>query len=179
MTITQFSTPSTRPPEGSAAIDLFGGCTRREQRMIARLATPVHFDAGDRIVRQAESARECFVLVAGHARVERDGETIGVCGPGDIVGELALLDRHPRSATVVAHTDVEAVVLGPREFAALLHIPAVARMLTRVLARRLRDTGELVWGRAPAGRSNESNEASMSGAMRRSLKPHTPRDGRN
>ncbi len=132
------------------ATGLFSNCSRADIARIARLTTPARIAAGTHVVEQWQTGRECFIILSGHGRVERDGQTVATCGPGDIIGELAMLDRLPRSATVVAHTDVEALVLGSREFAALLHIPAVARKLTRLLARRLRDSQELVWGGRPS-----------------------------
>jgi CRP-like cAMP-binding protein len=65
---------------------------------------------------------------------------LSVLGPGDFFGEMALLDRQPRSATVTAETDMHLLVLSSREFSSLVDdVPIVARRIMRGLAERLRN----------------------------------------
>jgi CRP-like cAMP-binding protein len=72
--------------------------------------------------------------------VTRQGRKVATLGPGSAFGELALLDRAPRNASVVAETPMELVVLGQREFAGILdEVPGFARKLLAGLAHRLRD----------------------------------------
>jgi CRP/FNR family transcriptional regulator, cyclic AMP receptor protein len=73
--------------------------------------------------------------------VTRKGRKVATLGPGTAFGELALLDRAPRNATVVAETPMELVVLGQREFAGILdEVPGFARKLLAGLAHRLRES---------------------------------------
>jgi CRP-like cAMP-binding protein len=81
---------------------------------------------------------EFYVILDGKASVERDGREVNILGPGDFFGELSLLDRAPRNATVTAVTDVETVMLGQREFSAALDlVPSLAHKLLIGLARRI------------------------------------------
>jgi CRP-like cAMP-binding protein len=65
---------------------------------------------------------------------------VATLGPGQAFGELALLDKHPRNATVIAETDMDLVVLGQREFAGIIdEVPGFARKLLAGMAARLRE----------------------------------------
>jgi CRP-like cAMP-binding protein len=82
---------------------------------------------------------EFFVILEGEAAVERGGVVINTLLEGDFFGELALLDRAPRNATVRALTDMRLMVLGRGDFeAVLLEAPPMALKLLAGMARRLR-----------------------------------------
>jgi CRP/FNR family transcriptional regulator len=99
-------------------------------------------DAGVPLVRQGDEGDALFVLLAGSARVERDGADVGLLGPGDYFGELALLDPAPRAATVTAVEGCEVAVLSVRMFRVLLReVPEIAAELLAQMARRVRDAG--------------------------------------
>ena len=75
------------------------------------------------------------------AKVTRQGRRIATVGPGQAFGELALLDKAPRNATVVAESDMELVVLGQREFAGIIdEVPGFSRKLLTGMAKRLRES---------------------------------------
>jgi CRP-like cAMP-binding protein len=79
------------------------------------------------------------VIADGKAQVTIGGRSVGVVGPGECVGEMALLDRGPRTATVTAQTSMSVYVLSIREFQDLLEVnPVIARKVTAILAQRLR-----------------------------------------
>ena len=81
------------------------------------------------------------MIIEGNATVSRHGRKVASLGAGDAFGELALLDKAPRNATVTAQTDMEVVVLGQREFGGLIdEVPGFARKLLAGMARRLRDS---------------------------------------
>src|SRR6266568_2468202 len=84
------------------AVPLFGALSQRELRTVVQAAS--------------EEDREMFVLIRGTARVSRAGRKMRDLGPGDFFGELAMLTRGTRSATVTATSDVRLFVLGPQEF---------------------------------------------------------------
>ena len=98
--------------------------------------------------------REFFLIVDGHATVSRNGQKIATLGPGQYFGELALLDRRPRSATVVSDTEMLVLVLGQRQFNGILDaVPALSHKLLAAMATRpsgVRPEGRRLiyhWGR--------------------------------
>jgi CRP-like cAMP-binding protein len=79
------------------------------------------------------------VIVEGTAEVSRRGQKVAELGPGAFFGDLALLDKAPRNATVTAVTPMELVILGQREFAGIIdEVPGFAHKLLAGLAHRLR-----------------------------------------
>ena len=82
---------------------------------------------------EGEPGHELYLIAAGEAAVERGGHTVTKLHTGDYFGELALLDRGPRSATVRALSDTRLYVLGEASFAAVLNeVPALAQKLLAV-----------------------------------------------
>jgi CRP-like cAMP-binding protein len=80
-----------------------------------------------------------MLIAEGHARVERDGSTVAILGPGEFFGELALLTGAPRTAMVTAETDMVVAALSRQEFATMLDTsPRVAQRLLLEAVRRLR-----------------------------------------
>ena len=123
-----------------AEVPLFSACSRKELGLVAKRAEDVKVEAGKVLVSEGATGTEFFVILDGAARVERRGRKVADIGPGGFFGDLALLDRAPRNATVVAQTPMELLVLGQREFAALIdEVPGFAHKLLAGLARRLRD----------------------------------------
>jgi CRP/FNR family cyclic AMP-dependent transcriptional regulator len=120
-------------------VRLFSTCNRRELARIASLADEVDVPKGKVLIRQGEPGRECFVIAEGRAKATMRGKGTAVLGPGSFFGEMSLLDQGPRSATVTAETDMRLLVLGSREFSALINeVPVVAVRMMRGLAERLR-----------------------------------------
>lgn len=107
-----------------------------ELETLDRLATPIAVAAGELIVQKNGFGRECFVVIDGQFKVERDDATI-LLGAGAVIGEMALLTLKPRTASVTATTDSSVYVLTPTEFASLLETcPAIARYVRDGAARR-------------------------------------------
>ena len=125
-------------------VALFAACTDRELDRLARHAEVVDFRAGDVLMTEGETGHEFFAIVDGEVGVTSRGETLAKLGPGSYVGELALLDPGPRTATVTALRDTQAVLLSSREFyAAVEDVPGLARKLLTGMARRLRDASSV------------------------------------
>jgi CRP/FNR family cyclic AMP-dependent transcriptional regulator len=121
-------------------VSLFSACSRKDLQLVAKRAEDVRVQAGKAIVTEGETGHEFFAIISGTARVERHGRKIATIGPGDAFGELALLEKAPRNATVIAETDMELVVLGQREFAGIVdEVPGFARKLLAGMAKRLRE----------------------------------------
>lgn len=125
--------------EHLAQVPLFSNLSRKELGLVARRAEDVSVPAGKELCREGEMGHQYFVILDGNARVTRRGRRIATLGPGDAFGELSLLSRAPRNATIVAETPMELVVLGQREFAGLIDdVPGFARKMLGALAERLR-----------------------------------------
>jgi CRP-like cAMP-binding protein len=125
-----------------AKVPLFSACSKTELGRIASLADEVEEPAGSVLMRQGEFGHECFVILAGRARVSFRGRRMGVMlGPGDCFGEMALLQpRGKRSATVTAASDMDVLVVGSREFTALIEqVPSVGNKVMSAVAERIRD----------------------------------------
>src|SRR4051794_21137210 len=93
--------------ERLAAVPLFRSSSKRELEKIDRAADEVVVEAGRVLVTQDQTGRDCYVIMSGTASVSRDGREIATLGPGQSVGELAVLDGGPRTATVTAVTDLD------------------------------------------------------------------------
>jgi CRP-like cAMP-binding protein len=123
-----------------AGVPLFSACSKRDLQLVARRAEDVKVDAGKVLVSEGATGSEFFVILDGRAKVTKRGKRVATLGPGAFFGDLALLDRAPRNATVTAETPMELVVLGQREFAGIIdEVPGFAHKLLAGLARRLRE----------------------------------------
>lgn len=130
-----------------AAVPLFNACSKKELGIIAKASTEMSFPDGTELMKQDQSAREAFVLTEGTVVVKRNNRKVAELGPGAFLGELGLLDKGPRTATVIAQGPVEALVLGPREFAGLLdEVPSISHKLLKALAVRIRDLDTKAYG---------------------------------
>ena len=107
-----------------------------ELQTLDRMATTISVPAGEEIMRSGGFGRECFIVIDGQFRVERDDLTI-VVGAGAVLGEMALLTLKPRSATVTAATDSTVYVLNRAEFSSLLDTcPSIAQHVLVGATRR-------------------------------------------
>ena len=121
-------------------VPLFAACSRKDLQLVAKRAEEIKVGAGKTLISEGETGHEFFVILDGNARVTRHGKRVATLGPGSAFGELALLDKAPRNATVIAETPMELVVLGQREFAGIVdEVPGFARKLLAGMAARLRD----------------------------------------
>ena len=128
-------------------VSLFKGASHKELAEISKVTTEVSIEPGTALVEQGAQAREAFVILSGEGEVTVDGKPVATLGPGDCVGEIALLDKGPRSASVVATTPIEALVLDPREFnSLLLNVPAIAVKVAAALAARVRELDTKLYG---------------------------------
>ncbi len=119
---------------------LFERCSQKELGLLASNATPLVVKPGAVLAREGDVGREFFVIISGKAVVSRKGVEVGVLGAGGFFGEMALLDREPRSATVTATEPTEVLVLTIQAFTHVVDtMPSVDRKMLTVLATRLRD----------------------------------------
>lgn len=120
-------------------VGLFSKCTNAQRRTIARHAQIAELPAGLELIKEGEPGDALFVILDGRAIVQRDGAEVNQVGPGAYFGEMAILDGEPRSATVVAATDITVAVIGIRMFRTLLReFSDLAEQLLVALAGELR-----------------------------------------
>ena len=130
-----------------AEIPLFAALSKKDLGRIAKASNEVTVGAGHVLVDQGDAGRDAYVIVSGTATVKRNGRKVGTLGPGDSIGELALLDHGPRTATVTADTPLTAIVLTAREFAGVLdEVPGLSHKLLAQLASRVRDLDRQIYG---------------------------------
>lgn len=101
-------------------IGIFSELSKRELKSVARLMTELEIKEGATLTRQGEPGREFMIISSGTAKVDIDGVTVAHLGPGDFLGELAVISGTPRTATVTATSPMVVEILNRREFMALL-----------------------------------------------------------
>ncbi len=121
------------------AVPLFAGMTDGSLTSIADLAQEATYDPASVIVREGEPGESFVVIVKGSATVDQDGRTVNLLGPGDFLGEIALIDGGPRTATVTATEPIAALVIDRSGFQRLMdRHPVVRHDLVIALTQRLR-----------------------------------------
>ena len=125
-------------------VPLFSRCSKRELAEVAKLADELDFPAGKELITEGERGSEFFIVLEGSVDVRKGGRTIKTLGAGDFVGEIALVSRIPRIASVVTTSPVRALVVTERAFRSLLeHSPEVQIKVLEALATRLAETTQL------------------------------------
>ena len=119
-------------------VPLFSLTGKKQLQRIAKEFKLRKAPEGEQITEQGEYGREFYVIVSGSARCEVDGREICTFGRGAFFGELSLIAGGPRSATMIAATPMELLVLDRSDFTVLLHSePEVAMKILKVVATRL------------------------------------------
>lgn len=134
------SIPSAERLAELRSLAIFAKFDDAELAKAAGKLTDVNVPAGAVLVKQGQPGREAFIVASGMAEIRVADQVVGHAGAGDLVGEMALLDARPRSATVVAVTPMRVLVMDPSEFASLLDDPRSARWIAASLANRVRDS---------------------------------------
>lgn len=122
-------------------VPLFANCTKKQLGQVAALTVAAELKKGTVMTRQGAAGGLAFIIITGRAELIRGGKRRVLLGPGDVVGELSLIDGEPRSATVTATTDLEVLELDRADlFKLMIKAPPVTRKLLESLAGRVRDT---------------------------------------
>jgi CRP/FNR family transcriptional regulator, cyclic AMP receptor protein len=132
------STLERKAAEKLHSVDVLRACTRSQLREVARLAEQIKVGSGEVLTREGRIGREFFLILSGTAAVTQKGRRVNTLGAGDFFGELAAMNPGPRNATVTALSDLDVLIIGPREFAAMARIPGFRDALLKAMARRLR-----------------------------------------
>jgi CRP/FNR family cyclic AMP-dependent transcriptional regulator len=124
-------------------IPLFGRLSQRQLSAVAKHADEVQLRKGTVLAKQGAQGLEAIIIVDGRARVETDGRALAELGPGDVVGEMSVIDGKPRSATVIAETPMNLLILHRRDFVSLLEtVPGLQRKLLVTLCERVRQADQ-------------------------------------
>ncbi len=134
-------------------LDFLSGLSTLELTKINAITHRAAFKPGDTIVREGTVGDSMYLIKKGSATVARGGKTLAKLGPGDPIGEIAFIDKGPRSASVEADEDSVLIEIPGEDFERLLEqykdiAIKVYRAITMTLCRRLRNTNE---GLPPGG----------------------------
>jgi CRP/FNR family cyclic AMP-dependent transcriptional regulator len=126
-------------------VPLFADLSTAQLEGVAPFVDEVETEAGQVLIGQEEFGQELLIIVDGSAEVTRDGHHVRDVGPGDVIGEIALLDGGPRTATVTAREPTTVLSISKRAFDTVLdRVPGLSHELLRALAARLREAADAV-----------------------------------
>lgn len=134
------------------AVSLFGSLSQRFLNGIAKSCVERQFAADETIVRQGNPGVGLFVIVSGKVQVVKTNEKgerldIATHGPGEVIGEMAVLDGANRTADVIAIEDTTCLVLSSWDFRSFMEAhPEVALEILPVVVKRFRETNEALTG---------------------------------
>ncbi len=119
-------------------VPLFSRLDKKGLQDVAQIADQLDLPAGKEMATEGDRGREFFVLLEGEADVTKDGRQVNTMKKGDFFGEIALVTKMPRTATVTATTDVDVLVITEHDFDALLkRSPEIGRCVAEALAERV------------------------------------------
>jgi CRP/FNR family transcriptional regulator, cyclic AMP receptor protein len=123
-------------PRELRELPVFASLSRRSLALADSLLTPVTFEDGDVLCQEDRLGRQAFIILSGSAEVSRGDKHLATVGPGDVVGEQALLGNGRRTASVTATTPLKALVMSTQEFASVLALPGIDDVIRRIADQR-------------------------------------------
>jgi len=119
-------------------VPLFSRLDKKALQDVAHIADQLDLPAGKEMATEGDRGREFFVLLDGEADVTKGGQHVNTMKKGDFFGEIALVTKMPRTATVTATSQVDVLVITERDFDALLkRSPEIGRCVAEALAERV------------------------------------------
>jgi CRP/FNR family transcriptional regulator, cyclic AMP receptor protein len=119
-------------------VPLFSKLNKQGLQQVAQIADELDLPAGKEMATEGDRGREFFVLLNGEAEVTKQGSRINTMKKGDFFGEIALVTKMPRTATVTATSEVDVLVITERDFDSLLKkTPEIGRSIAEALAERV------------------------------------------
>lgn len=171
-------------PDSSVAllnrVPLFSELSSEDLERISRVAVPRSYPKGVRVFHEGDRSDACYIVRSGDLRVTRehpDGRAIALAtlGPGDIFGELAMLDGEARSASVESLTDCELLALPASDVRQLLRGSSeITVKLVFALTRRLREANERI-----ARQSFQTVPSRVAGVLSQLIAEEAPLEGRD
>ena len=126
-----------------SAVPLFRGLPESAMEAVAGLAMETQFADGETVTREGDEGDAFFVVIDGQLDVSRNGMTLRELGPGDFLGEIALIDGRPRTATVTASGAVKALCVRRSDFLELMDRYGAVRLgVLMALTERVRNDEE-------------------------------------
>ncbi len=120
------------------SVPLFAECSKPELRQLAAITDEIDLREGTVLTREGRTGHEFFVIIDGTVRVAKGNRKVAELGPGDWLGEIALLSKAPRTATATATSPVHALVIVDRDFRKLIgDVPSIAMKVLTCVAERL------------------------------------------
>jgi CRP-like cAMP-binding protein len=135
-----------------AKVSLFANLNQKYLRGIAQICTERSFDTGEMLMKQGDDGVGLYIILSGKVKIEKtdiNGRQVELAanGPGDIMGELAVLDGARRSATVTAVEPTNCLVLASWEFNSFMKAhPEVAIDILPIIVKRFRETNDALIG---------------------------------
>lgn len=121
------------------SIPLFESLPRDARRVVAQLADEMEVPKGTELVRQGEFAYEFFIIESGGAEVLRDGERIAELGPGDFLGEMGIVAKSVRNASVITTIVSDVIVMTEQAFRSMSQSnPDIASRIEAAVEERCR-----------------------------------------
>jgi CRP/FNR family transcriptional regulator, cyclic AMP receptor protein len=128
-----------------ARVELFAGLEKKDLQLLAGACRERNYNAGSKLIKQGDTGVGLYVITVGTVHISKETDPdkaeldLGTVGPGNVLGEMSLLDDLPSSANVTAVSDVTALLLPVWEFRTTLrNHPDIALRLLATLSRRLR-----------------------------------------
>lgn len=122
-----------------AGVAFFEGFSAQERSRVIELSTELDIEPGTVLIDQGDAGLDCFVVLDGTAAVYIGSEYVNSAGKGSVVGEMALVDHRPRSASVIAETQMKVLRFDARRFKTLLsEMPKAEERIMAMLTARLR-----------------------------------------
>ena len=119
-------------------VPLFSKLDKKGLQEVAQIADELDLPSGKEMATEGDRGREFFVLLKGEAEVTKGGQRINTMKEGDFFGEIALVTKMPRTASVTATSDVDVLVITERAFDSLLKkSPEISRSVAEALAERV------------------------------------------
>jgi len=121
---------------------LFAGLSRGELQRLSSVTDEIVVPAGARLIHEGTFAHEFLLIEAGSAEVRRGGEPLAKLGAGDFAGEIGAMQDARRNATVVATTELTAIVMTARDLRQIAgELPSVGAQIDAAIAARSPDPG--------------------------------------
>lgn len=126
-------------------LDIFAETPDHVLAAVARILTEVELRPGEEFIHEGQTGDCLYIVVEGKVRVHSNERTIHILGPGNTVGELALLDPEPRAASVTAVEEAFLFRIDQDPFEEVIaDRPEIAQGIIRTLVRRLRKEGRII-----------------------------------
>jgi CRP/FNR family transcriptional regulator, cyclic AMP receptor protein len=119
------------------SVALFAGLSRRELKRLSSLTDEVFLPSGTQVINEGALSHEFLLITSGSAEVRREGMPVAQLGPGDFAGEIGAMRDARRNATVVATSDLTAIVMTDRDLRQISReMPSVAEQIETAIAAR-------------------------------------------